>query len=123
MTILGLPPRTKFDALRESFQKLSALDPVDKTMIDGEGEAYAQSGRDDSRAGNNPLMLPADSQNAGLAGIDDRFESVSAGPADVGEREGNWRVVCLGKPARTSALHGGVTRLSDFFERLAAKVS
>ena len=56
-----------------------------------------------------------------MSGVDDRLKTVGAAPADVGKREGDWRVISLQQSARTGALDCVVTCLHNLMDRFARK--
>ena len=98
---------------------MCANDSVDQAVIQGKREGDAFRDHDPVGSRYDPLMLASDSENARLAGINDRFEAVDAAPADVGKRERNRRQIGLQQPTQTGAPDGGLPRLRDFINRLA----
>jgi hypothetical protein len=74
---------------------LGAKESVEYAVIEREREVDASRDGDPAGPRDNALILTSDSKDARLAGIDDRFESVGAAPAKVGNRERDWRKIGL----------------------------
>ena len=58
-------------------------------------------------------MLTSDGEDTRLVRVDDRFETVGAISAEIGNRKRDRPKIALQQPARTSALDCVMPRLSD----------
>jgi hypothetical protein len=110
-------------SIRSSLDELCAKESVDQTVIQGKREVDAFRDGDPAGPRDDSLVLAPNGKNAGLAGINDCFEAVSAAPTDVGKRERNRCQISLQQPAHTGATDGLVPRERDFINRFAREIA